>query len=240
MRDFNSSVARSVPRLVTNYESGSFWARRYSSEFLPGSEDIEERFFYTALQGVQDGLVSKISDYPGYNCFHDAIYGIKRKFKVVRWGEYNAARRHKSSARIKDYTDIVTLQYERIPGYEHLSQKEYAKLMLDKLERRRAAIVEKRLAQGLGFVGREGLLKLKPGSSPKNTKLSTATSHRPRILSVSNERLAEYKKWYFQVYFSYKEASKRYRAGELNVAFPEGTYRPHLRYLPSIDKQLSG
>ena len=82
MRDLNSSVARAIPRYTKEYPGGRFWGRRYSQEFVPGDEDIESRFFYTVLQPVQDGLVSKISEYPGYNCFHDAIYGIKRKFKV--------------------------------------------------------------------------------------------------------------------------------------------------------------
>jgi hypothetical protein len=233
MRDFNSSVARAVPRHECRYPGGRLWARRYSSEILPGREDIENWFFYTVLQPVQDGLVPKISEYPGYNCFKDAIYGNKRKFKVVRWAEYNAARRHGAEVNIKDYTEIVMLEYERLPGYENLSQKEYASLMMKKLEERRVEIVNARAAKGLGFVGRDALLKAKAGSLPQHTKISTATDHRPRVLSVCNKRRAKWKAWYFDRYFDYKEASKRYRAGQLDVKFPDGTYRPYCAYRPS-------
>jgi hypothetical protein len=232
MRDFNSSIARAVPRHVPEYKGGRFWARRYSSEFLPGPEDLEEYFFYTVLQPIQDGLVEKLSEYPGYNCFHDAIHGHTRKFKVVRWAEFNEAKRHNAQVAVRDYIDVVELKYERLPGYEALTQKEYAELMRAKLEERRLAIVKKRYDQGLKFAGRGALLRVKPGSSPCKTKTSTITSHRPRVLSVSDARRAEGRDWYFDIYFKYKDASRRYRGGELTVEFPHGTYRPCLANHP--------
>lgn len=229
MRDLNSSVARSVARNVDEFPGGRLWGRRYSSEFLPGPDDVEEYFFYTVLQPVKDGLVERISDYPEYNCFHDAVWGRKRKFKVVRWGQYNADKRFKKVS-IKDYTDIVYLEYARLPGYEDLSQKEYAELMHKKLEERRIEIVRARYAKGLGFAGREKLLTVRPGTKPKNTKTSDRHSHRPRVLSVCPKRRANCKSWYFTIYFQYKDASSRFRKGELSAEFPPDTYRPYCKY----------
>ena len=234
MRDFNSCVARAVPRYAPTYPGGRFWGRRYSSEFLPVGEDIEEKFFYTVLQPVQDGLVKKLSQYRGYKCFHDAIWGIERKYKIVHWAEYNAAKRFNPKTPIKDYTETVTLKYERLPGYEHLSQKQYALLMQKKLEERRIAVVKKRIESGLGFLGPEELLKICPGTRPKNTKTSTRYSHRPRVLAVCGERLRAVNTWYFSVYAQYKDASRRYRSGEQGVEFPPGTYMP-----PAICKAIS-
>lgn len=230
MRDLNSCIARAVKRHTPTYPGGRFWARRYSAEFLPGAEDIEEYFFYTVLQPVQDGLVEKISDYPGYNCFHDAIFGLKRRFKIVRWAEYNTAKRYNRRISIRDFSEVVTLEYARLPGYESLSQKEYAKIMLQKLEIRRRAIIEKRYQQKLGFAGKKKLLNTRPGTVPKKTKKSTIESHRPRVLSVCDKRRGECKAWYFSIYFSYKEASKKYRSGKLDTIFPDGTYRPYLAF----------
>lgn len=226
MRDFNSCVARAVQRYVSTYPGGRFWGRRYSSEFLPAGEDIEYRFFYTALQPVQDGLVERLSEYPWYNCFHDAIWGIERKYNMVRWAQYNAARRRNPRVSIKDYTDVVALRYERLPGYEHLTQKQYAHMMQKKLEEKRIAIVRERRQAGLGFAGRQALLKTIPGAKPRNTKTSTRYSYRPRVLSVCRERAKKVETWYFGVYAQYKDASRRYRSGELDVKFPAGTYMP--------------
>jgi putative transposase len=228
MRDLNSCAARAVPRYTKEHGGGRLWARRYSSEFMPGPADIENYFFYTVLQPVQDGLVEKISEYPGYNCFHDAIHGIKRRFKVINWAEYNQAKRRGKNVSIKDYTEYVYLKYERLPGYENLTQHEYAKLMQKKLEERRVEIVAKRKREGKGFLGREALLAMTRGSLPRKTKQSDARTHRPRVLSICPKRRAECKAWYFQIYFEYRDASLKYRQGDRDATFPEGTYRPFM------------
>ncbi len=230
MRDLNSSIARAVPRFTPEYRGGRFWGRRYSSEFLPGADDIEEYFFYTALQPIKDGLVKRLSDYPGYHFFRDAVWGIERKYKVVRWKEYNDAMRYGKIVSIKDFTDIVTLKYERLPGYEDLSQKDYARLMYRKLEERRRKIIEERGKKP--FVGKPQLLQTKRGTLPRTTKSSTLRSHRPRILCICPERRAQYKAWYFSIYFDYKHASKEYREGNPDIIFPIGTYKPQIWFKP--------
>ncbi len=226
MRDFNSSVARAVPRFQSNYPGGSLWQRRYSAEYLPGDSDIEDRFFYTVLQPVNDGLVDDIRDYPGYNCFEDAINGTLRHFTVVKWKEYNDARRWNPDVSIEKYTETHTLQYARLPGYETLSQKQYTRIMRKKLKDLTAAALKKR-ANKPAF-GRRNLIKIVPGARPKSTKTSGRYQHRPRVLSKDPARRAAGKSWYFSRYIEYRHASKRYRAGELTTPFPAGTYRPPL------------
>lgn len=226
MRDFNSAVARAVPRYTPEYNGGRFWARRYSAEFLPAADDIEDRFFYTVLQPVQDGLVRRISEYPGYNCFYDAVRGRKRKFKVVRWGEYNAAARSNPLVPIEKFTETVILEYERIPGYENLSQEEYAEMMIQKLKTRQDAIARQRAEKGLGFVGRDRLQEQKRGARPRKTKTSGRYDHRPRVLSICPKRRRSLLDWYFRKYFEYRDVSMRYRAGELDAVFPDGMYPP--------------
>ena len=233
MRDLNSTVALSVKRYVPGYEEGGIWVRRFSAELIPPvTEDIEDRFFYTVLQPVNDGLVERISDYPEYNCFHDAVWGIKREYHVIHWTEYNAARRYGKKVNFKDYVETVVLEYARIPGYESLSREEYANLMHKKLEERRQKIVTERLKKGLTFLGRAALLRVVPGSRPKSTKTSTRDSYRPRVLSVDPERRREYEGIYFADYFKYKRSSKEYRAGNLDADFPRGSYKPYLPAKP--------
>jgi len=228
MRDLKSSIARAVPRYSPSYRGGTLWGRRYSNEFLPGGDDVENWFFYTVLQPVQDGLVEKLKDYPGYNCFHDAIWGIKRNYSVMNWTKYYEAKRYKKDIQKSDYLETYTLEYARLPGYEHLSQRDYAHLMMKKLEERRKKIVADRYAASKGFAGRAELIKTPQGSAPKSTKTSTATSYRPRILCVCPIRRSEALAWYFSIYAHFKEASKAYRAGNLSVSFPPGTYKPML------------
>ena len=226
MRDFNSSVARAVPRYQSRYPGGRFWARRYSSEVLVGPQDLEEYFFYIVLQPVKDGLVDDIKDYPGYNCFEDAVTGKSRKYKVVNWKPYNDARRWNKSVSIDDFTEICTLKYERLPGYEDLSQEEYAAVMREKLAEHTERILQER--GGKPSLGAAKLKKVVPGARPKNTKTSGPRDHRPRVLSKDPIRRSAGEAWYFSIHFAYKEASSRYRSGDLDVKFPEGTYKPPL------------
>ncbi len=226
MRDFNSAVARSVPRFQPNYPGGHFWERRYSAEYLPGDGDIEDRFFYTVLQPVQDGLVDDIADYPGYNCFEDAVRGRVRECKVIKWKEFNDARRWDRSVSIEDFTDICNLTYERLPGYEQLSQAEYEATMRRKLKERTAEALKRR--GGKASLGAQRLLTIEAGSRPRRTKTSGPRDYRPRVLSRNPERRSAAQSWYFSMYFDYKRCSERYRGGDLEVQFPQGTYKPPL------------
>jgi hypothetical protein len=169
MRDFNSAIARAVPRYQQNYPGGTLWARRYSTEYLVGPQDLEDYFFYIVLQPVNDGLVNNIKDYPGYNCFEDAINGTARQYKVINWKQYNDARRWDKSVSIDDFTEICTLKYERLPGYEELSQNEYAALMRRKLTERTQKVLQARA--GKPCAGAAKLKMVTPGSRPKKPRL---------------------------------------------------------------------
>lgn len=242
MRDLNSCTVSAVKRHTPEYPGGKLFARPYSQEFLPAAEDIESYFFYTVLQPVKDGLVPKISLYPFYNCFHDAVHGIEREFTVVNWARYNAARRRNPNVRIQEFLETVFLKYDRIPGYDHLSQREYAGMMKEKLEVYRQKTIAKRESEGkFEFLGPEKLLQMRRGTRAKKPKISTRKSKRPRILCVNAERWAYYMDWYFQLYWLYKAASKLWRSGDLSVEFPPGTYRPPLKAIaPPKGSHLEG
>lgn len=230
MRDLNSAVVRAVKRHVPTYSGGNLWARRYSQEFLPGDSAAMNQFLYTVLQPVRDGLVEKVSDYPGYNCLHDAAWGIPRTFTIVDWAKYEAALKRKKRVNIKDFKRKVTLTYARLPGYEHLSREEYAKTIFARVEAERLKIIAARLAEGKkGFLGRAALLATVPGSRAWSPKVSHRRQFRPRFISGSKELNDAGYAWYLEMYFWYRAASQRYRNGELEVEFPPGMYRPYLR-----------
>lgn len=226
-RDLNSMIAKLVQRYCPTYPGGRFWERRYSCEIVPQhKDDIGDKFLYLALQVVQDGLVERISDYPGYNCFHDAVHGIGREHKVLDLTAYNRARRSNPNVPIAEFETTYTLSYQRIPGYEGLSQKEYVRELSAKLEERRVETVKRHLSEGKGFLGREGVRLIRPGTRPKRTKKSDRNTHRPRVLSVCPERRREGLEFYFDCYYKFKDASKKLRSGILDVIFPPGMYKP--------------
>ncbi len=225
-RDFNSRFAATVKALAPSFPGGALFERRYSSEALPYPEDIEENFFYSALQPIRAGLVERLEDYPAYNSFYDAIWGKEKTFQVFRKGEFNEFKRFNSELKKEDFIDEFVLSYARLPGYEHLSQKEYATTMEQKFEQRRRKIVEEFKAKGHRFLKRTQLENAIPGSLPKTTKRSQRTSRRPLVLSKRVSTIKMYLNQYFPTYWEYKVASERYLAGEKKILFPSGTYPP--------------
>ncbi len=225
MRDLNSTIARAVNRFCEEYEGGRFWGRRYSNEFIGLREDVEDKFFYCVLQSVQDGLSRTING-NGYNCFFDAIQDVRKIYKVINWTAYNEAKRYGRDVDIKDYEEEYPLIFKRLPAYEDFSQDEYIQHMKKSLHERRAQVIEKRTSQGLGFSKRESLKRTRPGSKPRKTKTSHRTSHRPRVLTKCNKTRSIMKTWYFHMYFEFKEVSRSYLEGEIDVDFPPGMYKP--------------
>lgn len=200
--------------------------RRYSEQALPLAEDVEDRFFYCALQATESGLAEHPDDYPGYNSFHDAINGRKRVYRHTDWATYRSRKRFNKKLKPEDFTTEHFLDFKRLLGYEHLSQRDYKKLMLRKREERRLELVRDRKAKGLGFLTREQLLEVVPGTKPKTTKKSERNSKRPLVLTKCPETKKRFLEWYFSIYQAYKVAVRLYRQGQLDVKFPKGTYRP--------------
>lgn len=230
-RDFNARVAVLTNALVETFEGGRVWGRRASTQILPNQEDQEHWFFYMALNEVSSGQVQRISEDEHYNSFSDAISGIVRKHKVFRQSDYNNHKRTNPKVRRQDYIETYELRFERLPGYESLSQSEYRTLMLEKLERRRVEIVASRRAEGKGFATAEHRAARMPGDRPVQTKTSSRESNRPICLTLCSATRRRMLEWYFSIRDAYREASKCFRAGMMNVEFPPGTYRPSIPVL---------
>jgi len=232
-RDLNARIAEAVKATVPSFQGGKIFERRYSEQAIPTDKDLIERFWYCTLQAVQAGLCRRISDYPGYNSFYDAIYGITRSFEVIDWSRYSQVKRYNPSVKPRDFATFYELTYERLPGYEHVSQKEYAKVMLAELAKRTKAIVAELEKKGHVFLTKAQLKKVSRNSCAKNPKVSDRNSYRPLVLTSCPVAKKNFLEWYFSIYYRYKRAVKNYMAGDMSADFPPGTYRPPLYLTPA-------
>lgn len=223
---FNSMLAKLTKSHVRAFEGGKLWARPVRPQALGNERDVKDRVFYAALNPVNAGLVERIEHYPYYNSFADAVSGTSRTFEIFLREDYSNRKRHNRALRPADCTVEHTLTFSRLPGFEHLSQSEYQQQLKDELELLRKGIVAQRHSEGKGFLTRRRLLDIMPGTSPRSTKTSTRNSKRPLILTSSLELKQQFLDWYFAMKEAYRDASLRFRRGELNVVFPTGTYRP--------------
>lgn len=102
-RDFNARVAEAVRFCVPNYLGGPLFERRFTPQVLVLDTDVENYFYYCALQAVSSGLCQKVSEYSEYNSFRDAANDQVQVFKLFSYGKYNAAKRNNSNVDIKDF-----------------------------------------------------------------------------------------------------------------------------------------
>lgn len=225
MRAFNAIFARLTGEYVPSYHGGRLWARRFSEQVLAEECDITHWFYYCALNPVLSGLVSHPSQYKGYNSFDDAVKGRIRTFTIFERMAYNEAVRRGQNVTREQFMRNYSLKYSRLPEFDGLDNRSYTEaLRKERLERNKEAL--KKLFSDGRIPRSSAVAVTKPGSFPRKTKISHRYSFRPLVLSLSIEAKKAFLEIYFNLRNAYREASARFRAGNLLVEFPPGTYRP--------------
>ena len=229
-RNFHSVIAGLTLAHVELYEGGTLWGGRSKDIPCPRPEDVLHWFFYLTLNPIHSGLVQRISEFNSYNSFFEAVQDVRNKYEVVNWEKVNRLKKRGRKVLLAEHTKVYTLIYTRLPGYEEMAKREYVKFMHREVAERAIEAVEKRISEGKGFCGRQVLKSIEPGTKPEETKKRKRGERtRPLVLTLCEETRREFLEWYFQRLESYREASRRYRAGEHEVVFPAGTYRPRLQ-----------
>ncbi len=225
-RAFNAITAKLTGTFVEEYPGGKLWGRRVRVQALVRNEDILHWYYYIALNPVDVGIARTITQYRGYNSFFDGARGRKLSFRLTDWKDFNNRKRFNRALTIADCTKEYTLRFARLPGFEALSAEQYREKLYAELEERWRKLVEKRTAEGKGFLTSCQVAKIVPGTMPQSTKTSKRNSRRPLVLTLCSETRRLFLNWYFAIADAYQRASNRFRRGELLVDFPYGTYRP--------------
>ncbi len=227
MRDFNSSVARIIGRAVKSHGRRSVWARRYSYQILTRPEDIRHWLFYVALNPVSSGIVEKLSEYPSYNSFNDAIEGRERTYRWINWSKYLQQRRLKKPCREEDFSKEYVLRFSRLPGEEEKPADCYQQELRRESRERVSRLVEERHKAGRGFLGIRKFLAQEIGCFPRSTKQSTRSSFRPLVLSLCRRTKRAVLRVYFSTLAQFTKASLVFRETlSPSIPFPGGTYPP--------------
>jgi REP element-mobilizing transposase RayT len=233
-RDFKCQYQRYAKSCYPELDGEQLWGQRYSEQAVLLDSDIEIYFWYVMLQPIRAGLCDHLKDSPVFSCFQAAISGQDVELRYFHASEYARAKLHNPHVRKQDFVEKHTLKFARLPGYEHLSQKEYKELMLKKYAVKRLEAIQLRFEEkGIKHSAPQGVLKqMKPGAFPKTTKKSTRWSKRPVALSASAEAKKSHLADYFDKWRAHRAASIRYRNGDHTAVFPPGTFKPPLLVPP--------
>lgn len=221
MQHFLSNVARKVGRYVS--WPGQLWQRRYAAEPVVDDGAHEDRLRYILKHGVKEGLVETVRDWPGLSCLPQLLGQPDRVFRWFSW------RRRWVSGRLApggerpfafQWAENVTLKLAPLPHWSRL----------DEVERRQQARELVDAAQNDAQraerpMGLRRLLRQPPHSRPRRQKRSIEP-----ICHATTREAWETVRLVRQAHAAiYREASRRFRDGDLAARFPPGSSRPYIR-----------
>jgi hypothetical protein len=225
-RDFNSILARALPRLVPGFPGGKLWARPYRFQIVPLDIDILHWFLYTVLNPVSSGVSTNPTALGRPNALTIINEGREKMCRWFNRSAYENARRCNPNVDKERYFSNHLLRVSRLPGMEELSDQEYLAKINQLVDERKSQIIKERRSKRMGFFGDRNLKLQKAGTKPLTTKRSTRDSHNPIVLSLCPVTRHQRKRLYLDIVALFKEASYRFRNRLKKVRFPKGTYMP--------------
>ncbi len=123
-----------------------------------------------------------------------------------------------------------------LPCWEHLPADEGRRRVADLVAEIEAEGARERKRECKKSLGVEAILRQRPHRRPRREKKSSKKkpkkSPKPRFHAIKAEVFQAMREAWREVMAAFAIASDRLRAGEIDVAFPEGTFPPSLPFVP--------
>jgi hypothetical protein len=229
MRHLNSNLALEMGNLYDwRYR---LWGSRYSAITISNEEEAQvRRLKYILAAGVKEGLVGKVTDWPGVHCGRQLLEGKKLEGKWINRTYLYRQRRSGMKIDPKDATTIETLSFSKLPCWGHLSPEEYQERVADLIGQAEHEGAIMRQAEGRKVVGRKAILRKSAHFAPAKQK----KSRRPLFFAASKETYKRLIESFRDFLSAYLEASARLRSGHRDTVFPENCFPPSLPFTGSI------
>ena len=216
-RDLHALLARAVNAMHGDFES--VWSREPTCRVTcVEPEDALDKIAYTMANPVAAHLVEHGHSWPGVRM------AWPHKPRTVRRPPGFFREREEGGT----WPETATLELHRPPGYEHLSDEELAAVIRRALFEREESARKSARASGRRFLGRRQVLAQPRTSYPATSEMRFGL--RPTVAAGSRwariEKLREDRAWLDR----YEAAMARFRAGELSVNFPYGTWKLRMYY----------
>ena len=226
MRYLNSNLARELGRLVDWRDK--VWARRYQAIVISNEEEAQiARLAYVLAHGVKEGLVEKVSQWPGVHCVRALVEGeTVEGYWFDRSQEYAARQRGQDFGRLS-YATPEVLTLSPLPCWKHLAEETRRRLVAELVAEIEAEAAVRREQTGSQVLGVSAVRKQHPLRRPKRSKKSPAPLFHAASQAIRQQLYA----FYAEFVAAYREASEKFRAGNRTVTFPLGSFPPALPFV---------
>ncbi len=201
-----------------------FWGRRYTPIPILDDAALVERLEYVLEQGCKENLVDDPRKWPGATCVNALIDGTTPKgFWFNRTAEYNARRAGKEFGTF-DFAEEVIVPLTPIPCWADLSAEEYQARILDTVEEITRSTKARHRAIGTRPMDTKKITAQHPHSKPEASKKSPSPSSHASTRARRKAFIRQYRAFLDE----YRESSRAWLAGVLDVEFPLFCFKPPL------------
>src|SRR5215207_5790135 len=223
---FQTNVAREVGRL--REWKDKIWSRRYEAIVISDEPAAQvDRLRYVLSNGVKEGLVTRVEDWPGISLVKNVLSG-----KPVRGTWFNRTAEHRAKLRGEDFeprrhATEETVELSQLPCWRHLSPEMYRELVAGLIEEIEADAAAERKRTGREPLGAAAILRQHPHTRPDKTKKSPA----PRFHAATKAAREALRKAYGLFLAAFREAAERLKDGDRMAQFPNGCFPPGLPFV---------
>ena len=222
----NSNLARKIGRLVGWRDK--IWARRYQAIVISSEAAAQtERLQYVLAHGVKEGLVEKVTDWPGVHCAQALMTGeTVQGYWFDGTQEYAARRRGEDFDRMR-FATLETLTLSPLPCWKHLPEEKQRELVAGLVAEIESEAAAHRKRTGSQVLGASAVRGQHPLDRPAKPKKSPAPLFHAASKVIRRELYSMYR-WFAA---TFREASEKLRAGDRTVSFPAGSFPPALPFV---------
>ena len=224
---FQTNSALEIGRL-RDWPDG-VWADRYRS--IPVSDEPAaqvNRLRYVLAQGVKEGLVATVEEWPGISMLDAVLEGKPiRGTWIDRTRQYRAKLRKRKGSEPESFVTEETVTLSPLPCWRHLSPEVYRDIVAGLVREIEADAAAERKLTGCEPLGPEAILSQHPHRRPEKLKKSPA----PLFHAASKEVRQGLRAAYGMFLSAFREAAERLKAGDRLARFPNGCFPPGLPFV---------
>ena len=233
----NTNLSKEIGRL--HRWSGSLYADRYHDIPISDEEGAQiRRLKYCLANGVKELLVDRVRQWPGVHSAEALLEGATMSGHWYnRTREYAARQlRGERDVRAEDFATEEHLELSPLPCWAHLPKDEYRRRVADLVTEIEEEGAQERQRTGKASLGVEKILAADPHYRPDTVEKSP----QPRFHTAAAEVFELMLEVWREVITAFREASARLLSGERFYEFPEGTFPPHLPFVPFAESLTVG
>ena len=222
-QQLNSIIAREINRHIGR--DGGVFSSRNRSEEAVDDLSLEQQMLYAITNPVKDGLVDRVAHWKGFSSYDQMASGNIEQFTYIDHTAWHHAGGERSRKPREAFTNTAYVEYSPLPSWQHLNPSERQALLRRRVRQLEQDFRATRAREGRTVVGPNKLEKLDHRDRPKTP---AKKSPQPLCHASTVEAANEYKEAFRGFLEQYKYASGMWMAGNRDVEFPRGSFRPPL------------